>query len=173
MSDLDYYAKLAYYEGIYTIRNIVHETSDDLFFFSEASNMVSGYIDASSEKTLSVLSNKKKLVVSMVNSFYHSVLDNISEVIYALEAYPKHELIIDISETQKDLESVRHGGFVYHNVFLYFLETLKMKKIKYRLVSLKDYDIIYMNNFRIIGYQLDTIQKADIGVNPYNNGTEI
>jgi len=162
MSDLDDYAKLGYYEGVYTVRNVVAETSDDLFYFVENGNMVSGYIDASSEKTLSIIDNKKKLVMSMVNSFYHTVLDNMSELIFAIEAYPDHELIIDISETTKDFDGNLNQKFIYHNVFLYFLETLKMKKIKYRLVHLKDYDIIYINNFRIIHYEFDTIQKADV-----------
>lgn len=162
MSDMDDYAKLGYYEGIYTVRNVVAETSDDLFYFMENVNMVSGYIDANSEKTLSILSNKKKLVVSMVNSFYHTVLDNMSEIIFAIEGYPDHEVIIDISETQGDFGNNLNSNFIYHNVFLYFLETLKMKKIKYRLVSLKDYEIIYINNFRVISYEFDTIQKADV-----------
>jgi hypothetical protein len=162
MSDMDEYSKLPYYEGVYTIRNIVEETSDDLFYFMPDVNMISGYIDSNSKKTLSILGNKKKLVVSMVNSFYHSVLDNISEIVYSIEKYPKHELIIDISETRKDLENNSSKDFIYHNVFLYFLETLKMKKIKYRLVSLKDAEVIYMNNFRVVNYSLEPIQKADI-----------
>lgn len=162
MSDMDDYAKLGYYEGIYTVRNVVEETSDDLFYFMENVNMVSGYIDASSEKTLDIINNNKKLVISMVNSFYHTVLDNISEMVFAMEGYPDHELIIDISETQTDFGPNLKNKFIYHNVFLYFLETLKMKKIKYQLVSLKDYDIIYINNFRIVNYPFDTIQKADV-----------
>jgi hypothetical protein len=161
MSELHYWSKLNYYEGVYTVRNIVAETSDDLFYFMEDVNMVSGYIAADSEKTLSILGNKKKLVISMVNSFYHTLLDNISEMLHAIDCYPDHELIIDISETQgefKDLEK----GFTYHNTFLYFLETLKKKKIKYRLVALKNYDVIYINNFRVIRYSFDTVEKADV-----------
>jgi hypothetical protein len=160
MSDMDLYDTLPYYEGVYTVRNVVAETSDDLFCFLPDFNMISGYIDSSSKKTLNILGNKKKIVVSMVNSFYHSLLDNISEIIYALESYPKHELIIDISETENSLERVPDQSFIYHNVFLYFLETLKIKKIKYRIVNLKKYEIIYINNFRVIGYDLESINKA-------------
>jgi hypothetical protein len=162
MSDIELYDRLDYYEGVYTVRNVVAETSDDLFYFLPDQNMISGYIDSSSKKTLNILSNKNKLVVSMVNSFYHSLLDNISEVIYALESYPKHELIIDVSETQASLKVDPSLGFMYHNVFLYFLETLKMKKIKYRVVNLKKYDIIYINNFRVVGYDLECIRKASV-----------
>jgi hypothetical protein len=162
MSDMEQYDRLNYFEGVYTVRNIVAETSDDLFYFLPDTNMIPGYIDSSSQKTLSILSNKNKLIVSMVNSFYHSLLDNISEVIYALESYPKHELIIDVSETQESLKADPANGFIYHNVFLYFLETLKIKKIKYRIVNLKKYDIIYINNFRIVGYELESIRKASV-----------
>jgi hypothetical protein len=161
MSDIDQYAKLEYHDGVHTVRNIVEDTSDDLFYFIDGTNVVPGYIDSSSERKISILSNKKKLVVSMVNSFYHTLMDNLSEIIYALESYPKHELIIDISETKKDVLENSAENFHYHNVFFYFLESLKLKKIKYRLVALKDYDIIYINNFRVINYQLDTIQKAE------------
>lgn len=162
LSDAEQYEKLEYFEGIYTVRNIVAETSDDLFYFWPEANMISGYIDSSSKKTLNILGNQKKLVVSMVNSFYHSILDNMSDVIHALESYPKHELIIDTSETEKHLKEVPSDGFIYHNVFLYFLETLKMKKIKYRIVNLKKYDIIYINNFRVVTYDLESIRKASL-----------
>lgn len=162
LSDMDEYAELKYYSGVYTVRNIVSETSDDLFYFMDNVNMIPGYIDSNSKKVLNVLGKRKKLVVSMVNSFYHSVLDNISEIIYALNFYPNHELIIDISETKKDLSVLEGRDFIYHNVFLYFLETLKMKKIKYRLVDLKQQEIIYIDNFRIIDYDLEPVKKADI-----------
>jgi hypothetical protein len=162
LSDAEKYDRLEYYEGVYTIRNVVAETSDDLFYFIPHENMISGYIDSNSKNTLEILGNNKKLVVSMVNSFYHSLLDNISEVIHALESYPKHEVIFDISEMQDSLNIDESQGFMYHNVFLYFLETLKMKKIKYRLVNLKKYDIIYMNNFRVVYYDLESIRKASL-----------
>jgi hypothetical protein len=37
-----------------------------------------------------------------------------------------------------------------------------MKKIKYRLVNLKKHDIIYINNFRVIRYDLESIRKASL-----------
>ena len=162
MSDIKEYDKLEYFDGIYTVRNMVAETSDDLFYFWPDVNMISGYIDSSSKKTLNILGNKKKLVVSMVNSFYHSLLDNISEIIYAIESYPNHELIIDVSETNDHLDVEPSQSFIYHNVFLYFLESLKKKKIKYRLVNLKQYEVIYINNFRVISYDLESIRKASL-----------
>jgi hypothetical protein len=162
MSDIERYDRLEYFEGIYTVRNVVAETSDDLFYFIPHENMISGYIDSNSKNTLEILGNNKKLVVSMVNSFYHSLLDNMSEIIYALESYPNHEIIFDISETHDSLNRQASKSFIYHNVFLYFLESLKKKKIKYRLVNLKKYDIIYINNFRVIGYSLESIRKASL-----------
>jgi hypothetical protein len=162
ISDIGKYDILKYYDGIYTVRNVVEKGSDDLFVFADGQNMIPGYIDSSSKKTLSVLGNKKKLVVSIVNSFYHSLLDNMSDIIYAMRLYPKHELIIDISEIREDFENAHNENFIYHNVFLYFLESLKIKKIKYRLVRLKDYEIIYINNFYVVNYGLESIKKADV-----------
>jgi hypothetical protein len=162
LSEMDEWAALKYYPGVHTVRNVVAETSDDLFYFIDDVNIIPGYIDTNSKKVLNILGNNKKLIVSMVNSFYHSVLDNISEIIYALHFYPKHELIIDISETKKNLSDLESQDFIYHNVFLYFLETLKMKKIKYRLVDLKQHEIIYVDNFRVIDYDLEPVKKADI-----------
>jgi hypothetical protein len=98
----------------------------------------------------------------MVNSFYHSLLDNISAIIYALESYPNYEIIIDTSETEKNLKMIKSDSFIYHNVFLYFLETLKLKKIKYRLVNLKECEVLYINNFRVVEYFLEPIKKADL-----------
>jgi hypothetical protein len=84
-----------------------------------------------------------------------------SEVIHAIESYPKHEIILDISELKENFEDAHDRDFVYHNVFLYFLESLKNKKIKYRLVRLKDYEVIYINNFRVVHYALESTKKAD------------
>ena len=62
ISDTVKYDRLRYYEGVYTIRNIVPETSDDLFAFLDNVNMIPGYIDSNSTKALSILGNNKKLL---------------------------------------------------------------------------------------------------------------
>lgn len=156
MSDSDH-EDLPFFEGIYTIRNITPETSDDLFYFHD-NNMIPGYIFADSNNTISLVDDKNKIVISMVNSFYHSLLDNMSELIYAMTTYPNHKIIIDVSELGQNLGSEK----IYHNAFLYFIEVLKKRKIQYELVSLKKYDIVYINNFHIVRYLLESKQKANI-----------
>jgi hypothetical protein len=157
VSEPESYMSLPFYDGIYTVRNITPETSDDLFYFFPE-NMISGYIDANSEKTLNLISNRKKVVVSIVNSFYHSLLDNISAAVYTIARYPKHELIFDVSE----LDYSFRRGDPYHNAFMYFLETLDLKKIKYKVVNLKQQDVIYINNFYVADYPFETAHKADL-----------
>ena len=159
-SEIDLYSQLEYFKGVYTVRNIVPETSDDVFQFG-SENMIPGYLDSSSKNTISVLGNQKKIVISFVNSYYHSILDNMSEAIWALHCYPKHELIIDISGFEGSLKEIEKRGFFYHSAFLYFLETLKIKKIKYRLVELKKAEIVYLSNFRLSIQGLESIHKAD------------
>lgn len=156
MSDGDY-DPLPFYEGIFTIRNVTPDTSDDLFYF-RSDNMIPGYIYADSSKTLDLVDDTNKLVISMVNSFYHSIVDNMSEAIYAMSVYPNHKLIIDVSEIGDTLGDQK----IYHNAFLYFIEILKKRNIDYELVSLKKYDVIYMNNFHLISYLYETKQKANI-----------
>jgi hypothetical protein len=158
VSDSPGYEHLPFYEGIYTVRNITPETSDDLFYFYKGVNMIPGYISSTSNKTISLISNKKKIVVSIVNSFYHSVLDNMSEILYSIKSYPDHELVIDISEIETSLNSLNN----YHNSFMYFIEILKKRKIKYKLVSLKKYEIIYINDFRVMDYYCEFAQKAEL-----------
>lgn len=157
ISEDDAYEPLKYYSGIYTIRNITPETSDDLFYFFPE-NMIPGYVYAESQRTIDLIDNRDKLVISMVNSFYHSILDNMSELIYALKMYPKHKVIFDVSEMRASLES----GEQYHNAFLYFLDILKKRKIDYEIVPLKKYDVIYINNFHVVHFHKETHQKANV-----------
>ena len=158
-SDIEGYSPSPYYDGVFTVRNITPETSDDLFYFFPGINMIPGYVSANSEKTLNLINNKKKLVFSIVNSYYHSVLDNMSEIIYTMALHPKNELIIDVSELDSYFRRINDN---YHAPFLYFLEVLESRNIKYRVVNLKQYDVVYINNFRVIAYPFETAQKAEL-----------
>lgn len=149
---------MRYYDGMYTIRNINEKTSDDLFYFFPHRNMISGYFEADSEKTLNLINGKKKLVRSICNSFYHSIMDDISEIICAMEMYPDHELLLDVSHIEYGI----HGKEGYWDVFDFFTEALEKKNIRYRLVSLQDYDVIYMDNFRVVEFIYQSGQKAEL-----------
>lgn len=144
------------FEGMYTIKNINPETSDDLFYI-DFRNTLPGYVESSGADYINLVDGKNKLVRSFCNSFYHSVMDDISDIIYAMSIYPNHELILDISDIQYGI-----GGLEsYWNIFDFFIETLNMKKIKYKMVALKNYDIVYMDNFILVEFIYESGHKAN------------
>lgn len=144
------------FDGMYTIKNINPPTSDDLFYINP-SNTIAGYIESTGANYLNLIDGKNKLVRSICNSFYHSVMDDLSEIINALKIYPDHELIIDISDVENGIKSKDP----FWDFFNFFLETLDIKKIKYKLVCFKKYDVIYMDNFVFVEFVYETGQKAN------------
>jgi hypothetical protein len=146
------------FEGMYTIKNTNLDTGDDLFYFRPEVNMLKGYIDAPNAKTLNLLDGKPKLVISMVNSFYHSVLDSMSELLCALEKYPKNNVVVDVSEIWFSL----HGDDAIWDIFNTLVESLRENGTEVNLVRLKEYDVIYMDNFRIVDFLYESGRKSDL-----------
>ena len=146
------------FEGMYTIKNINPDTSDDLFYFKPGVNIISGYVDAGNAKTLNLIDGKQKIVVSIVNSFYHSVIDSMSELLYALTKYPQHNVVIDVSD-------IWHGLYAdnsFWDVFNTFVETLREDGTEVNLVRLKEYEIIYMDNFYVVDFAYESGQKTNL-----------
>ena len=85
-------------------------------------------------------------------------MDNLSELIAAIEEYPDHDVILDISNIA-DLVNNKAPSwdFMHH-----FMRILEEKKIKYSLVKLIDYDIIYMDNFVVADYPADSNRKTTL-----------
>lgn len=148
---------LRHYEGMYTIKNINPATSDDLFYFFP-SNMIPGYIESSHADTLNLINGKKKIVKSICNSFYHAVLDDMSEVLCALESYPDHDVVLDISDISQSL----HAPHAEWDFFNFFVQTLKETGTDVKLVELKKYDIIYMDNFRLAEFVYESGRKTNL-----------
>ncbi len=145
------------HSGIKTIKNINPPTSDDLFYI-DPRNTLNGYIEAKNANSLNLINGKKKLVRSICNSFYHSVLDDISEILYALHLFPDHQLIIDVSDVAYMLgQTTSERGY-----FSYFLEALDQNKIDYKLVKFKDYDIVYMDHFKLVYFAYESGQKTNV-----------
>jgi hypothetical protein len=148
--------KTPYFPGMHTIKNINSKTSDDLFYFHAGLNVLPGYVSTSGVLSLNLIDNRKKLVKSLCRSYYHAVLDDLSELAGALAQHPDHDVILDVSNVSDLLE--REGsdwGFINH-----FLSILTDKGIKYKLVKLTDYDVIYMDNFRVAKYPADSEKKV-------------
>jgi hypothetical protein len=142
--------------GMYTIKNINPKTSDDLFYFRRDENIIPGYIESDGTFSLNLIDGRKKLVKSFCRSYYHSVLDNLSELISAIEEHPDHDVILDISHIADLLDNEIQGWeFIHH-----FMRILQDKKIKYKLIKLLDYDIIYIDNFIVADYPGDTSKKT-------------
>jgi hypothetical protein len=146
------------YEGMYTIKNVNPPTSDDLFYFFPGENMVKGYIESSNAATINLINGKKKLVKSICYSFYHSVLDDMSEILYALEKYPDHDLVIDISDIYPGL----HAPGAEWDFFNFFVQTLRENGTTVDLVQLKNYDVVYMDNFKIVSFIYESGRKSTL-----------
>jgi hypothetical protein len=149
---------LPMFDGMYTIKNINPITSDDLFYFRPGVNMIKGYVDAPKAATINLIDGKPKLVVSIVNSFYHAVMDSMSELLYALEKYPDYNLVIDVSHIWEGL----YADNSFWDVFNTFVETLREGGTEVNLVQLKKYEVIYMDNFRIVDFVYESGQKANL-----------
>jgi hypothetical protein len=143
---------------MYTVKNTNPKTGDDLFYFRPEVNMLKGYVDAPNAKSLNLLDGKPKLVISMVNSFYHSVMDSMSELLCALEKYPDNNVVIDISEIWAAL----YGDDAIWDIFNTLVETLREDGIEVNLVRLKEYDVIYMDNFRIVDFLYESGRKSNL-----------
>lgn len=149
---------LANFDGMYTIKNITPKTSDDLFYFRPEINMIKGYVDAPGASSLNLIDGKPKLVVSMVNSFYHSVVDSMSELLYALEKYPNYNVVIDVSEIWDAL----YADNSFWDIFHVFVETLRESGTEVALVQLKEYEVIYMDNFRVVDFAYESGRKTNL-----------
>lgn len=146
------------FKGMHTIKNINPVTSDDLFYFHPGLNLIEGYVESSIAETLNLIDNKKKLVKSICNSFYHAILDDMSEILYSLEKYPDHDLIIDVSDTSIILDD-SNAEWAF---FKFFVDTLRENGTNVKLVELKKYDIIYMDNFRIVSFIYESGRKSNL-----------
>lgn len=166
-----------HFPGMHTIKNINPKTSDDLFYFHAGLNVLPGYVSTSGVLSLNLIDNRKKLVKSLCRSYYHAVLDDLSELALAIEEHPDHDVILDISNVSDVMNTENSDwGFIRH-----FISILTEKGIKHKLVKLTDYDVIYMDNFRIAKYPAESGKKSknvyeffkssikDLDQKPYRN----
>jgi len=146
-------------EGIHTIKNINPKTSDDLFYITP-DNVTKGYLPVDSDKrVLNLITGTNKIVKSICNSYYHSVLDDLSEVIAAIQLNPGYEVILDISDISHEF---RNLNLFIDKYFHTFLKVLEKHKVKYKLVEFKNYDLIYIDNFKSVYFAYDTGQKTNL-----------
>ena len=147
-----------YFKGIHTVKNVNAPTSDDLFVFIPGGNIIPGYLEASNAKTLNLIDGRNKIIKSICNSFYHSILDDLSEIIYTSKLHPDHDIIIDIS----DIELSLYADNAQWDFFNFFVEAMRAKDIKVTLVSLKKYDVIYIDNFVLVAFIYESGKKTNL-----------
>lgn len=147
---------LEYRHGLYTIRKI-DGTSADRFAIT-SKNLIPGYIHADNGvKTLDLTDGKPKLIINLKASYYHFLLDDVAGVIEAIEQYPDHELIIDLSQVTGIMQDEEKSFTFYFE----FLEMLKFHGVPHKVVCLIDFDVVYIDNFYYIDYDYVSSFRAD------------
>lgn len=152
---------LPYWEGLHTIKLDSlkkQEESNKWNGGAEISDrtVFRGYLESSDANAIHFISNRKKVIKTISGSFYHAFADDFAEIIFVSNIYPKVEFIFDISEIQGSLDSPSYEFFAY------FLECLDKKKIKYTLVDLKKFDVLYINNFYHLVIPFESGARLDL-----------
>jgi hypothetical protein len=151
---------LPFWEGIHTIKNI---TETDVFnpkklkiFELNEKTVTRGYVDADNAKAIHFISPRKKFIKTIVASYYHAIADDLAEIVYVIDKYPNAELIINVADIRGGL-SKPEWDFVG-----FFLRCLDDKKVKYTLVELSKFDVIYMNNFTMLTFPFHSGARLDM-----------
>lgn len=155
---------LYFYDGVHTVRNI--QTKDEklqrdlnskVFEHITDEKIVKGFVDAENINALYFLNNNKKLVKTMTASYYHSVADDLAEILFALETYPDAELILDVSNVSDFLNNPTF------NFVKFFLDKIAEKfGTKYHLADISKYDILYIDNFALLAFPFHSGARLDI-----------
>jgi hypothetical protein len=151
---------LPFWEGIHTIKNIeehdVFNPNRLKIFELNEKTVTKGYVDADNAKAIHFISPRKKLIKTIVASYYHAIADDLAEIVYALDRYPNSELIINVGDIRNGL-SRPDWDFIG-----FFLRCLDDKKVKYTLVELSKFDVIYMNNFTMLSFPFHSGARLDM-----------
>lgn len=151
---------LPFWEGVHTIRNL--NVLDDFnpkrpkIFELREDNITKGYVEADNAKAIHLLGHKRKLVKPIMASYYHAIADDLAEIVYGIEKYPDAELVIDVSQVAANL------GEESWDFLRFFLKCLDDQKIKYTLVDLSKFDIIYINNFTLLSFPFHSGARLDM-----------
>ncbi len=150
---------LPFWEGVHTITNskksqLFADKPLNLEFSKE--NVVKGYLDSENAKAIHFLGRKKKLVKRVTHSYYHAIADDLAEIVYGLEVYPDAELIIDVADIRDNLDDDTWDFFGF------FLKCLDDKKVKYTLVELSKFDVVYINDFALLSFPFHSGARLDL-----------
>ena len=154
---------MPYYKGTYTLRktqDALDETKSNFLFTKE--NILEGFFETKDLKVLDLMSPSHKVYKKFTSSIYHMFADDISEVISAIEIYPKSQYILDVTDIRPSLDLPEW------DFFKEFLTTLGDKNIDYMLVDLFHMDLVYINNVSLCIFPFQSGIKADNLFNFFN-----
>jgi hypothetical protein len=106
-----------------------------------------------SGKSLSLVSEKKKIFVSPTGAFFHMFSDTVAPLIQQYELDSDVEIIIDISVISRKIFSTNQSEFTDNSFTGFFIKALKDSGASVTLIDKNDYDVININNFYINDYQ--------------------
>lgn len=151
---------IPFWEGLHTIKNnyIFDEFNPkkSRIFDITDKNITRGYVDATDAKVIHFLGPRKKLIKPIVSSYYHAIADDLAEIVYSFEKYPNAELILDVSEIRGSLDEPSWDFIGF------FLKCLDKKKIKYTLVELIKFDVVYIDNFALLTFPFHSGARLDL-----------
>lgn len=148
---------MPYFKGFHTVKKVgenQNQAEVRKFEFKD-NNIINGFLDVQDLKCADLTNKNHKIVKKFSGSIYHIFADDISEVIAATRIYPKAEFIFDISDIKMYLDSPSW------NLFQEFLNGLDRKNIKYKLIELAKYDVLYINNFSLCIFPFASGIKGD------------
>jgi hypothetical protein len=130
------------YDGLYTIKNDVKGSSINNPF-RDQDKIVSGFVETSGAKAIDLTSKNRKIYRKISGSFYHFIMDDISEILYALEYNPGATVILDVSNVAGVIDSS------IWSFFKTFLDALTKIGADYKIVDIDNFEIIYINDFSV------------------------
>ena len=144
---------LPYYKDLYTVKNTIDHTKFGPipmnFEFTEK-NMLLGYIPSSNIQCLDLTNKNKKIVISLSLSVYHFLAEDLPKLLTAMSMHPDSEIILDVSNVE---EIIHTKGWDFFN---FFVDCLKHRNFKFKIIAFKKYEIVYINNFVVADFAYDS-----------------
>ena len=151
---------LPYWDGIHTIRLEGPEQHGESLavrpLLINDNTVFKGYLESTDARVIHFISNKRKLVKNISNSYYHAIADDIAEIIVAHKMYPEAEFVIGVGDVINMINTP------HMNFFLFFLSCLEKKKIKYTLVDFTKFDLVYIDNFSDLVFPFHSGARLDL-----------
>lgn len=158
---IGYRNNLKFREDVHTIKLETTKEMEDnpnkvIASYIVDENITKGFLEAKDARVIHFINNKHKGIKTISRSYYHAIADDLAEIVMAMSINPDMELILNVSEVTEDIDRPS-GDFVR-----FFLDCLDKEKIKYTLVDLNKFDILYINNFTVIEFPFHSGARLDL-----------